>query len=64
MRSHGLQERYSDPELQEGVAWTADQKKKIAGNAKAMNALYCALSREEFNCILACKSAFEIWNTL
>jgi hypothetical protein len=29
-----------------------------------MNALYCELSREEFNQISACKSAYEIWNTL
>jgi hypothetical protein len=58
-----IQERYMDPELLEGVEWTADQK-KIVGNAKAMNAVYCALSREDFNRISVCESMHEIWNTL
>ena len=31
---------------------------------KAMNTLYCALNKSEFNRISSCKKARDIWHTL
>ena len=33
-------------------------------NAKAMNALYCAIDQNEFNKISICESAYDIWHSL
>ncbi|MQM23447.1 hypothetical protein Taro_056511, partial [Colocasia esculenta] len=44
--------------------WTEDDKKKISLNCKAKSILCCALSKKEFNCISACKSAMEMWEKL
>ncbi|XP_043725710.1 uncharacterized protein LOC122672276 [Telopea speciosissima] len=44
--------------------WTSDDKLRFTLNAKAMNALYCALSLEESDRIFICKTAKEIWRTL
>ena len=38
--------------------------KKCSCNAKAINCLYCALSKDEFNRISMYYSAQQIWNTL
>ena len=45
-------------------AWTANDKKLMQTNAKAMNALFCALERNEFNRVSNCKTAHEIWHIL
>ena len=44
--------------------WSTTQKLDAASNAKAMNMLFCALDKTEFNRVSVCKSAYEIWRTL
>lgn len=44
--------------------WDDNDKLKCKNNAKAMNALFCALDRTEFNRVCSCNNAFEIWNLL
>ena len=44
--------------------WNESEKKVFALNAKAMNALFCALDKNEFNHVSICDSAFDIWRTL
>ena len=45
-------------------AWTEDQKKNANLDAKMMNALFCALTKEEFNRVSTATSAHQIWHTL
>jgi len=45
-------------------AWSEDQKKNANLDAKAMNALFCALTKEEFNRVSTATSAHQIWHTL
>ena len=40
------------------------EKKYFSLNAKAMNALFCALDKNEFNQISTCETAFDIWRIL
>ena len=44
--------------------WTTVQKEGANANAKAMNMLYCALDRNEFNRVSIYISAYQIWETL
>ncbi|MFA1236654.1 hypothetical protein, partial [Klebsiella pneumoniae] len=44
--------------------WTNNEKKNASLDAKAMNALYCAVNKVEFNRISQCTTAHEIWHTL
>ena len=44
--------------------WSDLEKKYFSLNAKAMNALFCALDKNEFNRISTCETAFDIWRTL
>ena len=44
--------------------WKDLEKKTFSLNAKAMNALFYALSKNEFNRISLCETAHEIWHTL
>ena len=44
--------------------WNDLEKKMFSLNAKAMNALFCALDKNEFNRISTCETAFDIWHTL
>ena len=44
--------------------WDANDKKSFSTNAKAMNALICALDKTEFNRISHCETVQEIWHTL
>ena len=44
--------------------WDELDRKKVQLNAKAVFILYCAIDRNEFNCIWQCKSAKEIWRLL
>ena len=44
--------------------WSDLEKKYFSLNAKAMNMLFCALDKNEFNRILTCETAFDIWRTL
>ena len=44
--------------------WTNDAKRKANLNAKAMNALYCAIDQAEFNRISVCSTAHDIWHSL
>src|SRR5436853_2286513 len=44
--------------------WSNDDKKKVQINAKAMNALFCALDKNEFNRVSTCTSAHDIWHIL
>ena len=45
-------------------AWSDDQKKNANLDAKAMHALFCALTKEEFNHVSTATSANQIWHTL
>ena len=45
-------------------AWTVEQKKSVNLDAKAMNALFCALNKEEFNRMSTATSAHQIWQIL
>ena len=40
------------------------EKKIFSLNARAMNALFCALDKNEFNRISFCETAHDIWHTL
>src|SRR5436853_3509809 len=44
--------------------WSNDEKKLVQTNAKAMNAFFCALDKNEFNRVSTCKSAHDIWHIL
>ena len=44
--------------------WTQTQKNEASANAKAMNMLFCALDRNEFNRVSICTTAYQIWETL
>ena len=44
--------------------WSDLEKKYFSLNAKAMNALFCALNKNEFNRISTCETTFDIWRTL
>ena len=46
------------------IDWNELEKKTFALNAKAMNALFCALDKNEFNRVSVYKTAFDIWHTL
>jgi len=45
-------------------AWSEEQKKSVNLDAKAINALFCALNKEEFNRVLIVISAHQIWQIL
>ncbi len=50
---------------QESIStWTEEQRHINELNAKAVNILHCALSAAEFNRIISCKTAKEIWDYL
>ena len=42
----------------------AEERLSMETNAKAMNILNCALCPKEFNQLLTCKTAKEIWDKL
>ncbi|MBM1019732.1 retrotransposon gag domain-containing protein, partial [Escherichia coli] len=44
--------------------WGQTQITSIQQNAKALNALFCALSPAEFDRISSCKTAKEVWDKL
>lgn len=44
--------------------WDEHDKRLMSMNAKAINAFYCALDKNEFNRISTCTSAHEIWKML
>uniref|UniRef100_A0A6N2KQ80 DUF4219 domain-containing protein n=1 Tax=Salix viminalis TaxID=40686 RepID=A0A6N2KQ80_SALVM len=46
------------------IEYTDLDKRLLSMDAKAMNTLYCALNRSEFNRISSCKNARDIWHTL
>ena len=41
--------------------WTNEEKKASTLNARAMNALFCALNEVEYNRVSLCTSAKDIW---
>jgi hypothetical protein len=41
-----------------------NDKKSLFIDVKALNTLYCALNRSEFNRIISCKNARDIWNVV
>ena len=45
-------------------SWSTTQKIDATSNAKAMNILFCALDRNEFNRVSMCSTAYQIWRTL
>ena len=45
-------------------AWNEEQKKPINLETKAMNALFCALNKEEFKRVSMTRSANQIWQIL
>src|SRR5574338_332479 len=58
-----IQTEYTIPTT-EYAAWSNTQKLDATANAKAMNMLFCALDKNEFNRVSICKTGYEIWNTL
>ena len=44
--------------------WNDLEKKTFSLNAKAMDALFCALDKNEFNRVSICKMAYDIWHIL
>ena len=48
----------------EYYTWSNTQKLDATANAKAMNMLFCAIDRNEFNRVSMCQTAYEIWRTL
>ncbi|KAG5223123.1 UBN2 domain-containing protein [Salix suchowensis] len=44
------------------IEYTDLDKRLLSMDAKAMNTLYCALNRSEFNRISSCKNARDIWH--
>ena len=44
--------------------WDINEKKLYTLNAKAMNAIICALDKIEYNRVSGCTVAKEIWHTL
>ena len=58
-----IQNEYNIPTTQY-AAWSNTQKLDATANAKAMNMLFCALDKNEFNRVSICKTGYEIWNTL
>ena len=44
--------------------WDDSDRRMTQLNAKAINALYCALIVNEFNRVSSCSSAKEIWDRL
>ncbi|CAL9106375.1 unnamed protein product [Musa textilis] len=44
--------------------WSDLEKRSFSLNVKAMNVLFCALDKNEFNRISTCETVFEIWRTL
>lgn len=67
-----VEEGYTKPTITtEGITtekpksrWSIDEKNKYTLNSRAMNALFCGLSPEEYNKVSVCKTAKEIWDTL
>ena len=46
------------------TSWSDDQKKNANLDAKAMNALFYALTKKEFNRVSTATSANQIWHIL
>ena len=46
------------------IDWNELEKKTFTLNAKAMNALFCALDKKELNRVSVCETTFDIWHTL
>ena len=44
--------------------WNDLEKKTFSLNTRAMNALFCALDKNEFNRVSTCEMAFDIWHIL
>uniref|UniRef100_UPI0024DE9535 hypothetical protein n=1 Tax=Klebsiella pneumoniae TaxID=573 RepID=UPI0024DE9535 len=44
--------------------WDDLEKKIFYLNARAMNALFCALDKTEFNRVSTCETTFDIWHIL
>ena len=44
--------------------WNDLEKKTFSLNAKAMNALFCTLDKNEFNRVSMWETTFDIWHTL
>ena len=58
-----VENRYSKSSLPM-IDWNELEKKTFALNTKAMNALFYALNKNEFNRVSICEMAFDIWHTL
>ncbi|XP_077232436.1 uncharacterized protein LOC143869763 [Tasmannia lanceolata] len=58
-----IEKGYEEP-FTNSDAWSLQEKANFTMNYKAMNALICALSSDEFNRVSNLKSAREIWETL
>ena len=44
--------------------WNDLENKTFSLNSRAMNALFCALDKNEFNQVSTCEITFGIWHTL
>ena len=43
--------------------WTNEEKKTATLDARAMNALYCAIDENEYNRISTCETAYQVWHS-
>ena len=50
--------------LKEKHEYEQEDKRKLSLNARAKSVLYCALDKNELNCICMCDSAQDIWYLL
>ena len=55
---------YTPPTTTDYSNWSNEVRNNATLNARAMNALYCAIDENEFNGIFVCKTAYEIWHSL
>ena len=44
--------------------WIDLEKKIFSLNARAINTLFCALDKNEFNQVSCCETTFDIWHIL
>ena len=44
--------------------WNDDDRRLVSYNYKAMQILFCALSKDQFKKVKQCQNAQEIWHTL
>ena len=59
-----IQKQIKLSDMEKIESWTVEERRDMEINAKAMNTLICALCLKEFNQVLTCKTAKEMWDKL